>query len=335
MPTNPALDVASGITLLCEAHREPLRTTADQILQCSKGCSFLVVGGVPRLVPAAEYTASFGLQWNHFRRTQLDSYTGHPISRQRLTRLLGGSLDVVRGKLVLEAGCGAGRFTELLLEAGARVVAVDLSTAVDANRANCDRFSGHAVFQGDIRRLPFAPEQFDFVICVGVVQHTPDPEETMVSLCRHVRPGGLLVMDHYTHGAHRRRLVPKLVRAWLLRQPPERALDTCETLMRTLWPIHQAAWKLRRLPGATLLRKVWLRMSPLVDYHDELAHLGPQLIYEWALLDMHDSLTDRFKHLRSAEQLREHLASCGMQQIETDHGGNGVEVRARKSTASV
>jgi 2-polyprenyl-3-methyl-5-hydroxy-6-metoxy-1,4-benzoquinol methylase len=332
MLTQRAIGIDSAITLSCEAHREPLRTTPEGILLCGKGCSFLVVGGIPRLVPAEEYTASFGLQWNHFRRTQLDSYTGHPISRQRLTRLLGGSLDGLRGKLVLEAGCGAGRFTELLLEAGARVVAVDLSTAVDANRDNCSRFAGHAVIQGDIRRLPFAPEQFDVVVCVGVVQHTPDPEETMTALCRHVKPGGLLVMDHYTHGAHRARIVPKLVRELLIRQTPEVALETCEALMRTLWPIHQASWWLRRVPGAKIARKIWLRMSPLVDYHDEFSHLGPRLVYEWALLDMHDSLTDRYKHLRSADQIREQLIDCGMVEIETVHAGNGVEVRARKAS---
>jgi len=317
------------ITLSCAAHEKPLRS-AGESLRCPMGCQFPIVGDIPRFVPKQDYAASFGLQWNQFRRTQLDSFTGHPVSEDRLTRLLGGSMEVVRGKLVLEAGCGAGRFTELLLQAGARVVAVDLSTAVEANRENCGHFPGYAVAQGDIRQLPIASEQFDVVLCVGVVQHTPDPEETMASLCRHVRPGGLLVIDHYTQGAHRRRLVPKLMRAVLTRSAPGRAMRLCELLMDTLWPVHRAAWRVRNLPGGRLLRKMLLRLSPLVDYHDAYSFLGDRLMHDWALLDMHDSNTDRFKHLRSAAQIREQLIRSGMCEIETVYAGNGVEARARK-----
>src|SRR6187397_1731582 len=50
-----------------------------------------------------------------------------------------------RGRVVLEAGCGAGRFTELLLAGGARVVAFDLSRAVEANRENCGHWPEHFV----------------------------------------------------------------------------------------------------------------------------------------------------------------------------------------------
>jgi SAM-dependent methyltransferase len=318
-----------GITLRCEAHGEPLRSASD-VLRCGHGCSFPIVGDIPRFVPAEDYAASFGLQWSHFRRTQLDSFTGYPISRERLTRLLGGTLDSVRGALVLEAGCGAGRFTELLLQAGARVVAVDLSTAVEANRQNCGGIPGYAAVQGDIVKLPFAPEQFDIVLCIGVVQHTPDPEETMRALCYHLKPGGLLVMDHYTHGAHRHRLVPKLFRALLTRTSPEFALQFCEAVMEALWPVHRAAWRLHGLPLLGVLRKIWLRVSPVVDYQEAFAYLGEELVHDWALLDMHDSLTDRFKHLRSADEIRQQLTLYGMRDIETVHAGNGVEARARK-----
>ena len=112
---------------------------------------------MPRFVASDDYAAAFGWQWTHFQKSQLDSYTGTTISRDRLTRCLGGSLSIVRGKAVLEAGCGAGRFTEILIESGARVVAADLSSAVDANYANCGAATDYFVWQADIRRLPVAP----------------------------------------------------------------------------------------------------------------------------------------------------------------------------------
>ena len=116
-----------------------------------------------------------------------------------MTRLLGGDLGILEGKKVLEAGCGAGRFSEVILESGADLYAVDLSEAVEANYENCKQYPKYHVCQADILNLPFPPGQFDIVICIGVVQHTPDPEKTMSSLCSQVLPGGMLVLDHYSY----------------------------------------------------------------------------------------------------------------------------------------
>jgi 2-polyprenyl-3-methyl-5-hydroxy-6-metoxy-1,4-benzoquinol methylase len=93
------------------------------------------VNSIPRFAEAG-YVQSFGLQWNEYRNTQLDSFNGTSISKNRLERLLGGPLNILKGKEILEAGCGAGLFTEVMLAAGANVFAVDLSQAVEANYAN-------------------------------------------------------------------------------------------------------------------------------------------------------------------------------------------------------
>src|ERR1051325_2898828 len=124
------------IQLICKIHDLPLSQEGDKLV-CKKGCVYKILNNIPRFVPIYNYALSFGLQWNKFRTTQLDSYNGLTISRDRLARIAGGSLDVFKGKKTLEAGCGAGRFTELMLEAGASVFAVDLSNAVEANYQNC------------------------------------------------------------------------------------------------------------------------------------------------------------------------------------------------------
>jgi hypothetical protein len=101
---------------ICPDHGQPLSVDNGALL-CDKGCRFPVIRGIPRFVSDDLYASSFGLQWNTFRKTQLDSCTGTTISKDRLTRILGG-LDWLDGKTVLEAGCGAGRFSEVLLKAG-------------------------------------------------------------------------------------------------------------------------------------------------------------------------------------------------------------------------
>ncbi|TVM34456.1 class I SAM-dependent methyltransferase [Oceanidesulfovibrio marinus] len=300
----------------------------EPALSCPSGCTYPLVKGIPRFVPESNYTDAFGLQWKTFRRTQLDSVTGCPITRTRLTRLLGGSIDV-EGQNILEAGCGAGRFTEILLEEGGLVHAVDMSCAVEANHENCGTHANHRVCQADIRNLPFQEESFDLVFCVGVVQHTPDPEETMAALCRQVRPGGRLVMDHYTHGypvtASR-----KIIREKLLQMPPEFSLSFCEMLVNILWPVHVMLWHNRKIPGFGALYKQFLAHSPLVDYHSSYGELSPEILQSWALLDTHDTVTDRYKHLRSADEIAATLAAHGMVDIETQLAGNGVEARARR-----
>jgi uncharacterized protein YbaR (Trm112 family) len=84
-----------------------------------------IVRFVPRFVPVDNYAGNFGFQWNRFRQTQLDSHTGVPISRERLLLSGGWTAEDLADKRVLDVGCGAGRFAEVALSAGARVVAVD------------------------------------------------------------------------------------------------------------------------------------------------------------------------------------------------------------------
>ena len=91
----------------------------DDHLVSARGQRYPIVGGIPRFVPAENYAAAFGEQWVRFPRTQLDSATGLTLSRDRLERCLGHALPALSGNLVLEAGSGAGRFTELLLQSGA------------------------------------------------------------------------------------------------------------------------------------------------------------------------------------------------------------------------
>jgi len=326
--------------LRCLVHAESLSLHGDfansnevehaVALVCPSGCQVPVVRGIPRFVASDDYAAAFGWQWKRFARSQLDSYTGTTISRDRLTRCLGGSLEeAVRGKTVLEAGCGAGRFTEILLDAGARVVATDLSSAVEANYANCASGRDYFVCQADVRELPIAPRSFDVVLCLGVIQHTPDPEETIAALAGYVKPRGLLAIDHYS-SRYPATWSRRAIRSMLLRLPPERAHHAALGITRTLLPVHRALWQRRR--GFGRLRRYLSRLSPVVDYYDTYPELGPGLLAEWALLDTHDTLTDQYKHFRDPNRIRATLIALGLSNVEVCVGGNGVEARARGAT---
>lgn len=328
---SPKLRMISPAILVCPTHHS--RMALDESrggFVCLEGCVFPLVGGIPRFVSTDMYASSFGLQWNRYQKTQLDSFTRTSISKDKLTRVLGGSLDIVRGKKVLEAGCGAGRFTEVLLAAGADVVAFDLSVAVEANHRNCSAYNHYFVCQADILEMPFVPEEFDIVICIGVIQHTPDPEQTIAALCKQVRHGGLLIIDHYTSKNRYTSPTRRFLRAILIRLPKSVSFQFTRIFTQLLWPLHRLLWKHKHIVLVRKMRTMLRLVSPVNDYQDNFPQLGPNLLREWALLDTHDSLTDFYKHLRTSEQIESSLLKNGMVEVETHNVGVVVEAKAVK-----
>ena len=271
----------------------------------------------------ATYADSFGLQWNAFRKTQLDSFTGLPISEVRLKRCLGPLWDSLSSTSMLECGCGAGRFTEVLLRQGARVVSVDLSEAVTANKDNCPLSEKHAIVRTDVNALPFAG-RFDLVMCLGVVQHTRSPEKTIADLFAAVRPGGWLVFDHYAPSVTRWLTLKPLYRAYLRRQDPRRAMRLVKRAAGWFYPLHV------RFQEARLAWTLLSRVSPLTTYLKAIPELPGPLQREWCELDTFDSLTDFYKHLRTREQIEEILKGLGAAEVACWEAGNGTESRCRK-----
>ena len=324
----------SFITLHCPQHGSPLRLLPDRAAYCcDSGCQFAVKDQVPRFVPLENYASSFGLQWNAFRTTQLDSHTGLPISKERLTRIAGGSLEIFKGKNVLEAGCGAGRFTEIMLDAGADVFAIDLSVAVDANFKNFQGRPNYFVCQADILAAPVSAEQFDIVVCIGVIQSTPDSEKTIEKLCSYLKPKGMLYIDHYTHDYPMTDTRIK-IRNYLHNKNKKFSLRFIKFMVGILWPLHVLFYKFRNTKGLRRLRRHFLSWSPVVDYHGVYTALGNKLLRQWAILDTHDTLTDHYKNLLSAEEILRILQSCSMADIQIVNAGNGVEARAMKKTST-
>jgi len=182
--------------LVCPACQEALQLDGDQLC-CACGRRYPVVGGIPRFVPDDGYARSFSFEWDRHRRTQLDSARGDQKSLDEFRSKLGLDADDLRGKLVLDAGCGVGRFTEVMASLGARVIAVDLSHAVEAAQENLGRRDDVLVVQGDILRLPFAPGTFDTIVSIGVLHHTPDTRQHCAALVPLLARGGTLCIWVY------------------------------------------------------------------------------------------------------------------------------------------
>jgi SAM-dependent methyltransferase len=100
--------------------------------------------------------------------------------------------EQIRGKRVLEIGCGMGLHTEVMARAGADVTAIDLTpTAVEATtrRLQLKNF-GARVMEADAEHLPFPDGAFDFVWSWGVIHHSSRTGRLVREIARVLAPSG-------------------------------------------------------------------------------------------------------------------------------------------------
>ena len=141
---------------------------------------------------------SFGFQWSWVGTMRSESDL-----RMRVAERFGLSPEDFAGKVVLDAGAGAGDQSRYLSDHHARVVSIDLSEAIEVVAKKMRMRPGWVGVQGDVTRLPFTENTFDVVYCEGVIQHTRDSLATVGELVRVTRPGGMILATHYTREAAR------------------------------------------------------------------------------------------------------------------------------------
>lgn len=198
---------------------------------------FPIVRGVARFVDSEAYTNSFGFQWNYFAKSQLDSANGTTRSRDAFVQKTGFRLEELRGRRVLDAGCGMGRFAEVAASAGAEVHAVDLSAAVEAAQKNLTGTGDVRFYQGDILNLPFSEGTFDYIYSIGVLHHTPNTRRAFLSLVPLLRPGGSIAIWVYSTKL-RMMIGSEIMRPITSRLPKPLLLRLCRVAV-PLYHIHR------------------------------------------------------------------------------------------------
>jgi SAM-dependent methyltransferase len=304
---------------------EPSAGDGESSLRCESGHLYPVRGGIPRFVPVDPYAGSFGFQWNAFARLQLDSHNGTRFSAERFRDITGWTPEDLRGRSVLEAGCGAGRFAEVTRGYGAALVALDLSSAVEACRANLSP-DPPLVVQASIAEPPFPAGSFDVVYCIGVLQHTPDPLGYVRALCRLVKPGGrvgLWIYENdwksYVGTLGFKRLLRPLVSRWRR----ERQMAFCRALTAACFPL------VRLFRPLGLAGRALTRLLPVAAAHLTRVPLGPADLREWVLLDTFDMYASAYDQPQRFGDVARVLEAEGFVDVRR-HPHGGVSVTARR-----
>lgn len=253
--------------------------------------SYQVVKGIPRVCDPSNYTDNFGFQWNKFAKTQIDRET--KASRHSEQRFFGETLwkpEDLDGIDLLEVGSGAGRFSRVILEkTKANLWSVDYSSAVEANWANNgaiapDRFH---LFQASIYEMPFPDGSFDKVLCLGVLQHTPDFEGSVRALISKAKPGGEIVVDFYPVRGFWSKLHAKyLLRPFTKRMDHRKLLGLIERNIGWMFATSKA---LNRTPLRPLERFI-----PMCGWGSIPEGLSPEEQREWAILDTFDMFSPEY-----------------------------------------
>ncbi|MBV9726549.1 MAG: class I SAM-dependent methyltransferase, partial [Gammaproteobacteria bacterium] len=270
---------------------------------------------IPRFAPESNYADNFGMQWNRFRQTQLDSHSGQPISADRFWTSTGWRPEEIAGHYVLDAGCGAGRFAEVALAAGASVVALDYSSAVDACYANLQHYPNLDVVQGDIYALPFVGAFFPYVYSLGVLQHTPDVGRALAALPPMVRPGGRLCIDFYALGVGTLLQAKYVLRPFTRHIPQHTLFRILQAAVPVLLPLSQA---MGAIPGMGRFLK---RLIPVANYTG-VYPLNRTQLKEWALLDTFDMLAPEYDRPQPARRVRRWLEAAGLAGVEVFRQGH-------------
>jgi SAM-dependent methyltransferase len=134
---------------------------------------------------------TYALQWNRFRIVRPEE------DRATFRNRTGLNESDLRGALVLDAGCGMGRYARVAVEMGARVVGLDLSWAVLAARDLAVDRDACRFVRGDLLVPPLAEGTFDHVYALGVLDHTPNPRTAFLALTRLLKPGGRIAVWVY------------------------------------------------------------------------------------------------------------------------------------------
>jgi len=224
---------------------------------------------------------SFGLQW------QMHQYDDHTwfkdddnLRKNEFLDSMGLRAEDLRGRLLLDAGCGNGNLTGSVAHYGAEIVGMDLSLSIERAHQNRARFAGaqagnvHFV-QGNVMEPPFAPETFDHIHTSGVLHHTPSTERAFASFLRLGRPGGRVYVQLYRRREAWVRIINQILRSITTRMPVRMLYQLCYLMV----PAHTfLVGIVARLRGERSPLPAFSRRERAISMFD---HFSPKYQYRY------------------------------------------------------
>ncbi len=251
-----------------------------------------------------ETVKSFGEEW-----TKFNYFNENEINRAGDQYFDIIPDELIRGKYILDVGCGTGRWSKYLLGKAAFIECIDPSNAVFAAAKLLRGHSNVRVSKAGAESIPFPDNSFDFVFSLGVLHHTPDTEKAMQSCVKKVRHGGHFMVYLY-YKLDNRGLIFKLLyqvsdffRRIISKLPPGLKKIICDAIAILIYLPFVILTKFFRAVGL----KKFAKKIPLSYY----ANHSFNIIKNDALDRFGTPLEQRF----SKDEIREMMQRCGLANI--------------------
>lgn len=302
--------------LVCTSCQNSLGVRQDALACGGCGAQYPVSAGTLRFVASENYASSFGFEWKKHPQTQLDNKRC-TISERSFFERTGFCPEDLRGKWVLDVGCGTGRFAEVATRWGANVIGVDLSVAAEVAAQNLATRNFWAI-QASVFELPFRPEAFDFIYSIGVLHHTPDCQKAFKQLPPLLTRGGAVAIWLYSAYNPWYRM-SDLYRRLTSRMPAKLLHAACE-LAGPLGAIHHS---IRKIPG------IGRSISSAVNY---VLPISLDQRWSWRVLDTFDWYSPKYQSKHTYEEVFRWFEDCGLVGLRVNHEPIAVSGHAGEST---
>ncbi len=303
------IDPKTGEELILESTQTEANNVIEGFL-VSKSNRYPIVRGIPRFAgynDDSNYTKSFGYQWNKWSQIQFDSKNiGKPyqgFSLDMLERITGKYQEDLEEKVIVDFGCGPGRFLENIREKNGIAIGLDMSDAVEAAGEIFKNDPKVLICQGDILHSPIKTASVDGVFSIGVLHHRINAQNGFTEMIRAVIENGWISVSVYSTGGYYDSFI---VNVW-------------RKIFKALWPIlgHYPpliysyvvvyiTTAILKIPIIRTLVRPFLAFLPSIILKD----------IKWSVLNTFDSVTPSNQYGFTMYQVFQWFKSAGLRNIE-------------------
>ncbi len=177
----------------------------------------------------------------------------------------------IKGKTILDAGCGTGWFSQVAAGRGAKVTSMDVGSELLKQVAQ--KCHSHRVV-GDLMKMPFKAKSFDVVVSSEVIEHVTDPEKAISEMYRVLKPGGILILT-----TPNRFWYFSLMIANLLKVRPYQGLENWQSWGELKKILQRKKFQIVTMRGVHLFPFVLPFTYPLLDFFHWFGYsLGPVMV---------------------------------------------------------
>lgn len=281
------------ISFNCKIQKLENNEVKEGTITCKK-CKkiYKIRNFIPRFVESDDYVDNFSFEWHKHKSTQLDSKRGGNESTENFKRITDFDLTKIKNKLVLDVGCGSGRYADVVSKAGAHTIGIDLSFAVDAAYDNIGKRKNVDFVQADIFHLPFLDNTFDYIFSNGVLHHTPDCKKAFMQLPRLLKKGGQISIWVYSKKLHF--LATDVIRVFTTKMDRNQLYGICKIIVEPIYSL-------------TKVPVIGYPFRTFISTHNNR---------NWRLLDTFDWYSPKYQSKHSFEEVINWFSDMGLQDIK-------------------